>query len=150
MKNKIIETTDLKQTKKRNLIISILEEAPAPLTAEEIMEIASKEIKMSFSTVYRALNALADRNIVSKTIYQDGKLYYKIQTHSHQHVLKCIKCDECISIDACPLESLESNLCSETNYKITGHNLEFFGICPKCQSSNSNHKDSANCFTCHN
>ncbi|WP_099467583.1 Fur family transcriptional regulator [Konateibacter massiliensis] len=133
MNNSILKSTDLKQTKKRNLIISILEEATAPLTAEEIMELSSKEIKMSFSTVYRALNALAERNIVTKTVHQDGKLYYKIQTHSHQHILKCIKCSECISIDACPLESLEANLCAETDYKITGHNLEFFGVCPKCQ-----------------
>lgn len=135
MSNSILKSADLKQTKKRNLIISILEESSAPLTAEEIMELSCKEIKMSFSTVYRALNALADRNIVTKTVHQDGKLYYKIQTHSHQHVLKCVKCNECIAIDACPLESLESNLCAETNYKITGHNLEFFGICPRCQNN---------------
>lgn len=133
MTNKLLKSADLKQTKKRNLIISILEKSTAPLTAEEIMELSSKEVKISFSTVYRALNALADKNIVMKTVHQDGKLYYKIQSHTHQHVLKCIKCDECISIDACPLESLESNLCAETNYKITGHNLEFFGICPNCQ-----------------
>jgi Fur family transcriptional regulator, ferric uptake regulator len=134
MTNSILKSTDLKQTKKRNLIISILEEATAPLTAEEIMELSSKEIKMSFSTVYRALNALADRNIVIKTVHQDGKLYYKIQSHSHKHVLKCVKCNECIAIDACPLESLEAHLSTDTNYKITGHNLEFFGICPNCQN----------------
>lgn len=134
MTNKLLKSADLKQTKKRNLIISILEEATAALTAEEIMELCSKETKISFSTVYRALNALADKNIVIKTVHQDGKLYYKIQTHSHQHVLKCIKCSECIAIDACPLESLESNLGAETNYTITGHNLEFFGICPSCKN----------------
>lgn len=138
MNNSILKTADLKQTKKRNLIISILENAPSPLTAEDIMELSLKEVKMSFSTVYRALNALADKGVVTKTIHQDGKLYYKIHTHSHQHVLKCTKCNECISIDACPLESLETNLSKETNYTITGHNLEFFGICPKCQpNSNS-------------
>jgi Fur family transcriptional regulator, ferric uptake regulator len=135
--NSILKSADLKQTKKRTIIITILENAAAPLTAEEIMELSSKELKMSFSTVYRALNALADKNIVTKTVYQDGKLYYKIHTHSHQHILKCTKCNECIPIDSCPLESLEANLCSETNYKITGHNLEFFGVCPKCQKKES-------------
>ncbi len=139
MNNSILKSADLKQTKKRNLIISILENTPSPLTAEEIMELSSKEVKMSFSTVYRALNALADKEVVTKTVHQDGKLYYKIQSHSHQHVLKCTKCNECISIDACPLESLETNLSKETNYAITGHNLEFFGICPKCQ-----HNDNSN------
>lgn len=137
MNNSILKSADLKQTKKRNTIISVLKSATAPLTAEEIMELSCKEHKMSFSTVYRALNALAEKNIVTKTVHQDGKLYYKIPTHSHQHILKCIKCSECIAIDACPLESLELNLSLETNYKITGHNLEFFGICPKCQINES-------------
>ncbi|MFA9378798.1 MAG: Fur family transcriptional regulator [Lachnotalea sp.] len=136
MNNSVLKSADMKQTKKRNLIISILESATSPLTAEEIMELSCKEVKMSFSTIYRALNALADKDIVTKTIHQDGKLYYKIPTHSHQHVLKCTKCNECISIDACPLESLEANLSRETNFKITGHNLEFFGVCPKCQHEN--------------
>ncbi|OYP11299.1 transcriptional repressor, partial [Lachnotalea glycerini] len=104
MNNSILKSADLKQTKKRTIIITILENAAAPLTAEEIMELSSKELKMSFSTVYRALNALADKNIVTKTVYQDGKLYYKIHTHSHQHILKCTKCNECIPIDSCPLE----------------------------------------------
>jgi Fur family transcriptional regulator, ferric uptake regulator len=131
--NSILKSADLKQTKKRNLIISILENAPTPMTAEDIMELSSKEVKMSFSTVYRALNALAEKGVITKTIHQDGKLYYKIQTHSHKHILKCTKCNECISIDACPLESLETKLTKETGYKITGHNLEIFGICPKCQ-----------------
>jgi Fur family ferric uptake transcriptional regulator len=136
----ILKSADLKQTKKRNLIISILENATAPLTAEEIMKLSCKELKMSFSTVYRALNALADKNIITKTIHQDGKLYYKIHTKSHQHVIKCTQCNECIAIDTCPLESLEANLSSKTNYKITGHNLEIFGICPKCQNNNSSKK----------
>jgi len=138
MNNSILKSADLKQTKKRTLIISILEASENPLTAEDIMELSAKEIKMSFSTVYRALNALADKGVVTKTVYQDGKLYYKIHTHSHQHVLKCTKCNKCISIDACPLESLETNLSKETDYLITGHNLEFFGVCPKCQHKNQN------------
>lgn len=140
MNNLILKSADLKQTKKRNLIISILENTTVPLTAEEIMKLSSKEVKISFSTVYRALNALADKDVVTKTIHQDGKLYYKIHTHSHQHVLKCTQCNECISIDACPLESLETNLSKETNFKITGHNLEFFGVCPKCQHNNTSQK----------
>lgn len=137
MNNPILKSAELKQTKKRNLILSILENATSPLTAEEILALSSKEVKMSFSTVYRALNALADKGVVTKTIYQDGKQYYKIHVHSHQHVLKCMKCSECITIDACPLDSLETNLSKETNYKITGHNLEFFGLCPKCQHNDT-------------
>lgn len=134
MNKSILKSADLKQTKKRELIIAILESSKKPLTAEEIYELSSKEMKMSFSTIYRALNALSDKGIITKTVHQDGKMYYKIHSHSHEHILKCIKCEEKISIDTCPLESLESNICKDTGYSITGHNLEFFGVCPKCKN----------------
>lgn len=130
--NNRLKSADLKQTKKRILIISILENAACAMTVEEIVTISNKSIKMSISTIYRALNTLADKNIVIKTLHQDGKTYYEINTHNHRHTLICTLCNERIPIDSCPLGDLEGNLKKETGYTITGHNLEFFGVCPKC------------------
>lgn len=132
MNNNTLKSADLKQTKKRILILSVLETAERPLTVEEIEKITSKEIKMSVSTIYRALNALAERNVVTKTLHQDGKAYFEINTHSHKHTLICNLCNERVPIENCPLEKLEDNLVKETGYTITGHSLEFFGICPHC------------------
>ncbi len=134
MDNNTLKSAELKQTKKRILILSVLETASTALTAEEIADLTSKDMKMSISTIYRALNALADKNVIIKSLHQDGKTYYEINNHTHRHSLLCTLCNERIPIDACPLESLESYLTRETGYTITGHNLEFFGICPKCAS----------------
>lgn len=130
--NDRLKSADLKQTKKRILILSILENASGAMTVEELAEKTNISIKMSISTIYRALNTLADKNIVLKTLHQDGKTYYEINNHTHRHTLICTLCKERIPIDSCPLENLENHLVKETGYKITGHNLEFFGVCPKC------------------
>ncbi|WMJ86492.1 Fur family transcriptional regulator [Anaerocolumna sp. MB42-C2] len=140
MDNNTLKSADLKQTKKRILILSVLEAASNALTAEEIAELTSKDMKMSISTIYRALNALADKNVIIKALHQDGKTYYEINNHTHRHSLICTLCNESIPINACPLESLENYLASETGYVITGHNLEFFGICPKCAAKKANTK----------
>ncbi|QHQ59440.1 transcriptional repressor [Anaerocolumna sedimenticola] len=140
MDNNTLKSADLKQTKKRILILSVLETAATALTAEEIDELTSKDMKMSISTIYRALNALADKNVIKKALHQDGKTYYEINNHTHRHSLLCTLCNERIPIDACPLESLENYLASETGYVITGHNLEFFGICPKCAAKKAKTK----------
>lgn len=132
MNNSTLKSADLKQTKKRILILSVLEEATTALTVEEIEEMTSKEIKMSISTIYRALNALAEKNVVTKTLHQDGKAYFEINSHNHKHTLICTLCNERVAIDTCPLETLEDNLIKKTGYAITGHSLEFFGICPVC------------------
>ena len=140
MDNNTLKSADLKQTKKRILILSVLESASTPLTAEEIVALTAKDMKMSISTIYRALNALADKNVITKALHQDGKTYYEINNHTHRHSLLCTLCNERIPIDACPLESLENYLTSETGYVITGHNLEFFGICPKCAAKKAKTK----------
>lgn len=132
LNNKTLKSAELKQTKKRILILSVLEKASSALTAEEIAEITSQDIKMSISTIYRALNALAEKNVVTKTLYQDGKTYYEINNHTHKHTLICTLCNEKVPINTCPLEALEDHLSQETGYTITGHSLEFFGVCPKC------------------
>lgn len=132
MSNNTLKSADLKQTKKRILILSVLEAATTALTVEEIEEMTSKEIKMSISTIYRALNALAEKNVVTKTLHQDGKAYFEINSHNHKHTLICTLCNERVAIDTCPLETLEDNLIKKTGYAITGHSLEFFGICPVC------------------
>ena len=132
MDNKTLKAADLKQTKKRILILSVLESASSALTVEEISELTSKEIKMSISTIYRALNALAEKNAVLKTLHQDGKTYFEINNHTHKHTLICTLCNEKVPIETCPLETLEHNLTEKTGYAITGHSLEFFGVCPNC------------------
>lgn len=132
MPNDTLKSADLKQTKRRVLILSVLESASAPLTAEDIAEQTGKDMKMSISTIYRALNALAEKNVISKVLHQDGKTYYELNRHTHRHSLLCTLCNERILIDACPLENLENNLVEKTGYTITGHNLEFYGICPNC------------------
>lgn len=132
MNNNTLKSADLKQTKKRILILSVLETATTALTVEEIEEVTSKEIKMSISTIYRALNALAQRNVVTKTLHQDGKAYFEINSHNHKHTLICTLCNEKVPIETCPLEILEEHLIEKTGYIITGHSLEFFGVCPAC------------------
>ncbi|MGB8452138.1 MAG: transcriptional repressor [Anaerocolumna sp.] len=141
MDNNKLKSAELKQTKKRILILSVLESASAALTAEEIADLTSRDMKMSISTIYRALNALADKNVIIKALHQDGKTYYEINNHTHKHSLLCTLCNESIPIEACPLESLEGYLTSKTGYTITGHSLEFFGICPKCAAKKNHSKN---------
>lgn len=135
MEKEILKSVALKSTKKRRLILSILEKAHAPLTPEEIFEEATRQTSMSFSTVYRCLGALTDKKVLLKQVRQDGKTYYQFNNESHRHLLVCSICSEIIPIDECPLHNLEIALNQSTGYIITGHSLEFSGICPNCASS---------------
>ena len=132
MEENLLKAMDLKNTKKRQVILSVLKQYNHAMTAEEIYEKTKPLLSMSVSTIYRALHTLSDKNIVTKSIRQDGKAYYQLLQHTHKHRLVCTVCQQIIIIDHCPLEELEQRLTAQTGYEITGHSLEFFGFCPNC------------------
>ncbi len=130
MENNILKEASLKSTKKRNLILKIISESSSPVTAEYIHE--NSNIKMSLSTVYRALNVLCEKNIIEKSIHQNGIAYFSMVNKVHSHSIICTVCNKRILLEYCPISSLEEEISKNTGCIITGHNLEFFGICSDC------------------
>lgn len=128
----ILKSANLKTTKKRMLILSILNNSNTPLTSEDILEVASKEVNINLSTVYRALNALTEKGILLKQLSNDGKTYYQINNREHKHQLVCSLCNKVVLVTCCPLKKIENDICEQTGFTITSHNLEFTGICPDC------------------
>ena len=132
MNEDILKSTDLKSTKRRMAILLTLEKSESPMTAEEIHLNVLNTVTMNLSTTYRALATLSEKGILLKNLSQDGKTYYQINNHQHKHKLVCNICNEVVPIDACPLKKLEERLSEQTGFTITGHSLEFSGLCPKC------------------
>lgn len=93
---------------------------------------------MNLSTVYRALNAMADKNILSKSIHMDGKTYYHFNDHIHKHELICSVCHKSVEVEDCPFDEIAELIAEKTGYSITGHNVEFTGICPECTARTKN------------
>lgn len=130
--NNLLKSANLKSTRKRLVILSVLNNSISPLTSEEILEEASKEVDMNLSTIYRALAALTEKGILLKQLSNDGKTYYQINNRQHKHQLVCTLCNKVALVDCCPLKKFENELCKDTGFTITSHNLEFSGICPEC------------------
>ena len=132
MEEELLAKNDLKQTKRRKAVLAVLEAAGTPLSAEEIYGKVVIQVHMSVSTTYRILGVLTEKGLLLKSLSQDGKTYYQLSGTKHKHQLICTLCGESIPIDGCPLHQLEEELSKQTGYVITGHNLEFSGICPHC------------------
>ena len=128
----LLRAASLKNTKKRRLILALLERAPLPLTAEELYEQARQATSISLSTVYRILGVCSEHGLLLRSVSGDGKTYYQPNRHQHKHELRCTVCHEVVPIDECPLEEIEAELAKKTGYEITGHTFELSGICPRC------------------
>lgn len=127
-----LDKAKLKNTKNRTKILTIFEKTIEPLCAEDIYTKVNKEINIA--TIYRNLNTLTDKRILSKVIFDDGKMYYKLNSSNHTHNLVCTICHNIAPIENCPIDLISKNIKDTTGYEITTHMLEIRGICPKCQS----------------
>jgi Fur family transcriptional regulator, ferric uptake regulator len=128
LKNKSIRCTN-----QRTEILKVLIDSKLPLTASDIhSRLKYNNSKLRLSTVYRNLNCFVNENIVRKLNFKFNQSMFELLDGEHHQHLICIMCGEIIPIE-CPLKGYEEKLSSRTNYLITEHNLEMYGICPDCQ-----------------
>lgn len=132
MEQNILKKAELKTTKKRQILLFLLQKQARPMTAEELHELANNILPINVSTVYRTLNTLTEKGILIRSVRQDGKAYYALPKKDHSHRLVCDLCGKVIPIETCPLSELEETLQEQTGFRITGHSLEFTGLCPDC------------------
>ena len=129
----MLKSYGLRPTAGRRSVLNVLKQADAPLTAEQIHQLACKTGRMGLSTTYRVLAQLTECGLILKNDGMDGFCYYQLNTHSHRHILHCSVCGAVVPIRECPLAALEERLSAETGFVINGHSLSFTGVCPTCR-----------------
>jgi Fur family ferric uptake transcriptional regulator len=132
-----LKRSGLKNTRCRAAILNILEQSDQPVSADSLFrELGEKNITVSFSTVYRTLEALENKNLVVKlAITGEDKAFYEYNRMGHRHYLICLGCKKILAIEHCPLKDYEEFLKKETAYAISGHKLDIYGYCPACQKN---------------
>ena len=73
-----------------------------------------------------------EKEIFLKYVNKDGQVYYMIN-EGHVHYINCIKCNERIKIDFCPIDEISKNIYEQSGYTLLSHNIVFDGICKNCQ-----------------
>lgn len=126
----------VKRTRSQERILNLLKSLKQPLSAQNIyMELRQRNQNVGLATVYRALEALKlEGAVLVRTLANGESLYNCVQ--QDQHHLTCLQCGASITIDECPVHQLEAQLQETHNFKVFYHTLEFFGLCPRCQTQN--------------
>lgn len=132
-----IGRSGLKRTKHRTVILEILEKSDQPMTAEQIfLKMGQEGIAVSLSTVYRAVESLAQKKLVTALeISGSNKTLFEYNRKFHCHYLVCLGCRKIRAIAHCPLKDYEEDLAAETDYLISGHKLVIYGYCPDCRKN---------------
>lgn len=94
------------------------------------------------TSVYRTLDLLVHLSMVDKFDFGDGRARYELAEGSsgvkHHHHLVCTGCGAILEYDDFLEEELklvkrtEEGLSKRYGFKITGHVVQFYGICKRC------------------
>lgn len=122
----------LRVTNQAQTVFAIVKQADGHVTADQVYEQARKTLpRISLGTVYRNLDQLTDRNLISR-VTVSGVSHYEPYQQPHYHVV-CQACRRIDDLPTNPASDIEDYFSRATNYKLTGHELILYGVCPNCQ-----------------
>ena len=129
----------LRRTQAMEAVIEHLMAAELPLSATEIAEAPALKHSCDPATVYRLLSRLEEKGILRRLGLRERSAHYALRHgHCHEDYIVCTACGKIERLDmACPVESLEAEIAENSGFINLDHELEFFGVCPKCQKKAS-------------
>jgi Fur family transcriptional regulator, ferric uptake regulator len=122
-----------RNTKQRQVILEELQKLTLHPTAVGLYRIVSRRLpKISLGTVYRNLDMLTKAGIIQKLEFGSEEARFDGNPARHNHV-RCVKCGRVDDIHGPPLDLLGGREEDFHGYRVLGHRIEFFGVCPQCK-----------------
>ncbi len=127
----------MRYSKQRDLILTALKKRRDHPTADMLyMQIHQDHPAISLATVYRNLNALADKGVIRRFLSDDAKARYDANITPHQHM----QCTCCKKVFDCPpmfYSILQEDILKRTGFHVLQQQIYLTGICAEC-SDNKN------------
>jgi Fur family transcriptional regulator, ferric uptake regulator len=124
-----------RNTTQRRAILTVLEDAPGPLTAQEVLNHASQyQQGLGLATVYRNLNTLEESGDIVAVHLPNDTTSFELSGRGHHHHFRCEVCDRVFELTAkCPVAILEG-VTLPGGFVVKDHELTLYGLCPECKS----------------
>ncbi len=123
-----------KLTNARLTVLHVLEEDGGHVTSGELLDkVAAIDSSIGRASVFRTLELFTRLGIVRPT-YIDSSVTptYVMLPGGHHHHIICTHCRRVIEFDDCGLGALAEELERRLHVRLTGHLLEFYGLCDQC------------------
>ncbi len=124
----------LKLTPQRRLIVDIIHDAEAHLTAEEIITyVQSRMPGVHKSTIYRTLELLEEAGCVFKSEMGDQLIYHHAE-EGHHHHLVCRRCGKTVDLDENLFVPVEKLLGEKYGFHVDLKHVVMTGLCENCKN----------------
>jgi Fe2+ or Zn2+ uptake regulation protein len=125
-------STKRRNTKTKQLVFNVLEEASSALCHDDIEQKLTEKIDRV--TIYRILNGFCEEGKLHKIVADNGKTYFALCNHcseyehndNHLH-FKCLDCGKVTCINT-PVKAPKL----PAGYAVSSLSLTVSGLCPEC------------------
>lgn len=123
-------------TPQRMAVLKIIAESRGHPSVEQIYDEVRREYPMtSLATVYKTIALLKELGQVLELGFGEGvNRYDGSKPYPHAHLI-CLNCHAIVDPQVEALETAPEAIAAQTGYRMVSHRLDFYGICPECQSN---------------
>jgi Fur family peroxide stress response transcriptional regulator len=131
---KVLKDRGCRLTPQRVAMLKIMAKSEGHPSIEQIYEHIRVDFPTtSLATVYKTMSLLKDMGeVLELTLASVGTRYDGNRPYPHPHII-CTKCGQILDPVIGGVAEVSEEMARQTGYQITHHQLNFFGLCPKCQ-----------------
>ncbi|MDM7925189.1 MAG: transcriptional repressor [bacterium] len=127
-----------KSSRQRDLILQILRSTKSHPSAAWIFEEARKHLpSISLGTVYRNLAMLKEEGRIRELSVGKGIGLFDGDLRNHDHI-RCLVCGRVEDVPPSAQSFSYSQVEGAVGYRVHWHSLEYFGVCPGCETAAAN------------
>jgi Fur family transcriptional regulator, ferric uptake regulator len=133
------DTTPQRPTRQRAAVAAALDQVEEFRSAQDIHAMLREGgDSIGLTTVYRALQAMADAGQVDVLRTDDGEAVYRRCSTGHHHHLVCRTCGRTVEVDGPAVERWADRVARDHRFVDASHTLEVFGTCAECAGRRPN------------
>ena len=131
-----------RQTRQREVLREIIERSERPLSPNELLDAARKELdSVSLSTVYRTLKLFVEEGIAAEVNLPGQTPRYERADRGHHHHFHCDACDRAFDLNVCPGDAIAKM--APPGFTVSDHDITLYGTCDACSPAKKKSRSAA-------
>jgi Fur family ferric uptake transcriptional regulator len=124
----------VRTTRQREAVRAVFDDLEGFHSAQEVHALLrGTGDAVGLSTVYRAVQSLADDGELDSIRTGTGEALYRRCSRQHHHHLVCRSCGRTVEVAGPAVEAWADRVAGEHGFADVSHTLEIFGTCADCR-----------------
>jgi Fur family ferric uptake transcriptional regulator len=134
-----LEGAGHRMTRSRRVVAELIGSREGAFEAADLVaDSKRRQLGVARATIFRTLELLTEVGAVERLDLPSGDhSYVRCDSRVHHHHLVCTRCQRSVDLEGIGMTPIISEIERQTGYRVDGHRVELFGLCPACQAASS-------------